>query len=94
MKKEKLEEFFNNINNAEDLIMYHLFKRGWKFVNVFKSGIMTKGNVFFVIKKYASLTKTPMQHQRLQQREELRTQPQKLPQKNNHSQNSKHSLLS
>ena len=43
MKKEKLEEFFNNINNAEDLIMYHLFKRGWKFVNVFKSGIMTKG---------------------------------------------------
>lgn len=54
MKKEKLEEFFNNINNAEDLIMYHLFKRGWKFVNVFKSGIMTKGNVFFVIKKYAN----------------------------------------
>ena len=54
MKKEKLKEFFNNINNAEDLIMYHLFKRGWKFVNVFKSGIMTKGNVFFVIKKYAN----------------------------------------
>lgn len=54
MKKAKLEEFFNNINNAEDLIMYHLFKRGWKFVNVFKSGIMTKGNVFFVIKKYAN----------------------------------------
>lgn len=54
MKKEKLEEFFNNINNAEDLVMYHLFKRGWKFVNVFKSGIMTKGNVFFVIKKYAN----------------------------------------
>ena len=54
MKKEKLEEFFNSINNAEELIMYHLFKRGWKFVNSFKSGIMVKGVVFFVVKNYAN----------------------------------------
>ena len=54
MKKEKLEEFFNGINNAEELVMYHLFKRGWKFVNSFKSGIMIKGSVFFVIKNYAN----------------------------------------
>ena len=54
MKKEKLEEFFNSISNAEELVMYHLFKRGWKFINSFKSGIMVKGVVFFVIKNYAN----------------------------------------
>lgn len=48
----KCEKLFEGINNTEELVMYHLFKRGWKFVYKINSGIMFKGNVFFVIKKY------------------------------------------
>lgn len=54
-KKQKV--LFAGINNSEELLMYHLFKRGWRFINRINSGIMYKNSVFFVIKKYLNSEK-------------------------------------
>lgn len=52
MRKQNLEKLFENINNAEDLLIYHLLKKGWKYVNSSRSGILQKNNIFFIAKKY------------------------------------------
>lgn len=51
MRKEKLKTFFDQIRTSEDLLIYHLLKRNWKFVNSHKSGILFKNGIFFVAKK-------------------------------------------
>lgn len=54
-----LERFYKSIETDSETVMYFLYEKGWRFVGRFKSGVMHKNGVFFVIKKYSKVESFP-----------------------------------